>query len=296
MRVAESYCQNPLYGTSKHLIQKTESMSKPMLCPLDVKQGGRRIQGLRKKRANNMPLVTIVTVVYNGEAFLESTIKSVIDQSYSNIEYIIIDGGSTDSTLDILKKYENTIDYWVSAKDEGIYDAMNKGIDLATGEWICFMNGGDEFHHKTVLSEIFFQKDYIDVDIIVGNHEVIYPSGRTRLAKAGKLENIWKGSQFCHQATFVKADFHKSHKFNLKNRIVADFEFFYKAYKANAKFQFLNVTVVTFQAGGLSDVNRIEAILGWWLTVDKSPNLNIFYCYLILKEVIKCKVKSVVFK
>ena len=90
-----------------------------------------------------LPLISIVTVVYNGKAHLEETIKSVISQSYPNIEYIIIDGGSDDGTLDIIRKYEDRIDYWVSERDEGIYDAMNKGMRQAHGKWVNFMNAGD---------------------------------------------------------------------------------------------------------------------------------------------------------
>ena len=89
--------------------------------------------------------VTVVTVTYNAQDYLEKTIQSIISQSYSDIEYIIIDGGSTDGTLDIIKKYEKNITYWVSESDNGIYDAMNKGIKKASGEWINFMNAGDGF-------------------------------------------------------------------------------------------------------------------------------------------------------
>jgi len=102
-----------------------------------------------------LPLITVITVVLNGEKALEETIKSVISQTYPNVEYIIIDGGSTDGTLDIIKKYEDYIDYWVSEPDKGIYDAMNKGVDLTTGQWINFINAGDRFYDEDLIEEIF---------------------------------------------------------------------------------------------------------------------------------------------
>jgi hypothetical protein len=240
------------------------------------------------------PLITIVTVVFNGEQFLEETILSVINQTYDNVEYIIIDGGSTDGTLDIIKKYEHAIDYWVSENDKGIYDAMNKGIDLATGEWINFMNGGDSFYDDGVLAKVFVSKCYSDFDIVYGHHQVIYPSGRKRFAKAGLVKNLWKGSQFCHQASFVSTGYHKVNKFNLCTKIVADFEFFYNAWKHNAKFKGVDLTVARFEAGGVSDVCRIDSILGRWVVVDKSLINNMYYIYAICKELLKLQVKRIV--
>lgn len=105
--------------------------------------------------------ISIITISFNAIEGIERTICSVINQTYTNIEYIIIDGGSTDGTVDIIKKYENKITKWISEPDKGIYDAMNKGIKMASGEWINFMNAGDRFANKTVLAEIF-KTDYPD--------------------------------------------------------------------------------------------------------------------------------------
>lgn len=107
-------------------------------------EGGLRTKGYFKKSLPDMPLITVITVVFNGEKYLEETIKSVTNQTYDNVEYIIIDGGSTDETLDIIRQYAGQIDYWVSEKDQGIYDAMNKGIGLASGAFIHHLNIGDQ--------------------------------------------------------------------------------------------------------------------------------------------------------
>jgi glycosyltransferase involved in cell wall biosynthesis len=259
-----------------------------------IAQGGLRLQGCFKTHSEDKPLITVVTVVYNGAEYLEDTIKSVIDQTYDNIEYIIIDGASTDGTLDVIRKYEHAIDYWVSEPDKGIYDAMNKGIDLAAGDWINFMNGGDSFFSPEVLTGVFSNQIHQDIQILYGNHQVIYQGGRTRLVKGGQVKNLWKGSQFCHQATFVKCKYHKESKFNFCTKIVADFEFFYRARISNAQFKFIDIFVARFEAGGISDVNRIDSILGHWTIVKKTLKVNAFYLFLVAKEIVKAEVKRFV--
>ena len=102
--------------------------------------------------------VTIVTVTYNAKDLLEETIHSVLNQTYTNIEYIIIDGNSTDGTFEIIKKYEDKIDYWVSEPDDGIYYAMNKAIEKASGEWINFMNAGDTFTNFDTVEYVINNK------------------------------------------------------------------------------------------------------------------------------------------
>ena len=112
-------------------------------------EGGLRMQGYLKKAYEHKPLISIVTVVLNDAKHLEQAIKSVLGQTYDNIEYLIIDGGSTDGTLDIIRKHEKAIDYWVSEPDSGIYDAMNKGVSLATGDLIALLNSDDWYETKT---------------------------------------------------------------------------------------------------------------------------------------------------
>ena len=256
-------------------------------------EGGLRTKGYFKQSLEDKPLISIITVVFNGEKYLEETMQSVINQTYDNVEYIIIDGGSTDGTLDIIKKYEDQIDYWVSERDKGIYDAMNKGIDAATGEWINFMNAGDGFYADYVLSKIFSQNELKNIDIVYGNHNVVYPH-KTRIAKAGNIKDIWKGSQFCHQSAFVSATVHKKNKFNLCNRIGADFEFFYALYKKKKNFKYIDIIVANYSAGGLSDIKRVDSIVGCWNVVDKNNRVNLYYIWIILVEILKGWVKRVV--
>ncbi|MCY1133837.1 glycosyltransferase family 2 protein [Bacteroides fragilis] len=127
------------------------------------------------KKSN--PLVTIITVCYNAETTIEKTILNVINQTYADIEYIIIDGGSNDGTIEIINKYANKISYWMSEPDRGIYDAMNKGIKLAKGDWVSFMNSGDSFYSLDTVEDVvqFIREEY---DVIYGSVNVVCDSFR----------------------------------------------------------------------------------------------------------------------
>lgn len=255
-------------------------------------EGGLRLKGVFKTNYERKRLITIITVVYNGIDFLENTIKSVKEQSYDNVEYIIVDGGSTDGTVDLIRQYEHEIDYWVSEQDKGIYDAMNKGIELGRGNWINFMNAGDCFFDAGVLEHIFKNPHELeDIDVIFGDHEVIYPK-KVKTVKAGRVENLWKGSQFSHQSAFINLNHHKKNKFNMHMKISADFDFFYNTQMSGSKILYMPQVISKISSGGISDTKRIDSILEWWSIIEKTPMVNLRYSFLVFWEVIKGLIKA----
>ena len=194
--------------------------------------------------------VTVVTVSYNADKVIEPTIKSVVNQTYPNLEYVIIDGSSTDNTLNIIKKYSNKISAWYSEPDRGIYDGMNKGLDVATGDWIIFMNAGDRFLHKNVLKDFFEEKEWGDnTAVIYGNS---YKTNGILAKKEVVNSPFWKnksylhGSGICHQASFVKRSVAIQYPFNLKFKHAADMKMFNDIYYAGYKFEYLQETVCLF--------------------------------------------------
>ena len=202
--------------------------------------------------------ITVVTVVYNAVSILEDTIKSVLNQTYSNIEYIIIDGNSTDGTVDIIKKYQSEITYWLSEPDKGIYDAMNKAIDKAAGKWINFMNAGDLFYSPTALSEIFDNgQDY-------SSYEAIYGDAEYRLKNISYIKQAYDCDRdhfmpFSHQASFVRMDIAKRNKFNLDYKIAADTEFFLRLNREGAYLKHVSVVVCSYNAlEGMSMHNEVK--------------------------------------
>lgn len=217
-------------------------------------EGGLRTQGYYKKSYNDKPLISIITVVYNGEQFLEETIKSVLNQTYDNVEYIIIDGGSTDGTLEIIRKYENAIDYWISEKDDGIYDAWNKGIKVSHGEWIAFLGADDQYLLNAIENYIDFLKDYSNIDYISSLGEVINEYYQTIKI----IGQSWKWKEFKAQMKIVhvgslhhKNLFVKYGLYDYKYKVAGDYEFLLRA-RSNLRTLFYPHVTVKIMHGGVS--------------------------------------------
>jgi glycosyltransferase involved in cell wall biosynthesis len=201
--------------------------------------------------ANLGPFISVITVVFNGDKYLERTINSVTNQRYKNFEYIIIDGGSTDDTLNIIKKYEKNIKILVSEPDEGIYDAMNKGIALASGDIIGIINA-DDYYEPCAFGEVAsrFKRDVI----IYGDMVTHFDSGCTFTHKIPlpiSKENLQQSA--VHPTVFVAADLYKKYGvFNTKYRIASDYDLLIRMFRANAIFIKIDGVLTNFQEGGVS--------------------------------------------
>lgn len=210
----------------------------------------------------NTPLVTVITVVFNGERHLEKTIQSVINQSYSNIEYIVIDGGSSDRTINIIKKYEDAISFWKSEQDAGIYDAMNKGLSLANGDWLNFMNAGDQFAcHESVAN--FMERSSAEKSLVFSDILLVDNDGSERKIIQNGFKKYFFYRNICHQSVFYN---HKKLKklmyYNLKYKIAADFDLLMRIYTTDiVNFSVKNNSFdVKYLDGGLSSLSCLERV------------------------------------
>jgi glycosyltransferase involved in cell wall biosynthesis len=208
--------------------------------------------------------LSIITINFNSAEGLQKTIESVISQVFSDFEYIIIDGGSTDSSVNVIKQYENRITYWISEPDKGVYNAMNKGILQAKGEYCLFLNSGDTLYSKTILNEIF-NMNYAE-DIITGNFLKQYPKKEIvdkghayHRAKEGKNLSLFDFfvSNIPHQATFIKRKlFDRYGLYDENYKIVSDWLFFLKTIVfESVEVKYIDTTIARFDMEGISNAN-----------------------------------------
>lgn len=209
------------------------------------------------------PKFSIITVTYNAGKVLEDTILSVISQTYQNVEYIIVDGNSKDNTLDIINKYRSQISQITSEPDQGLYDAMNKGIQLANGDYLCFLNAGDKLHDNETLKKIVFTlKRDILPDVIYGETAIVDKEGQflhmRRLSTPEQLN--WKsfkqGMLVCHQAFLARRELAIDHLYDLKYRFSADFDWCIRIMKKAKYLHNTQLTLIDYMREGITTQNH----------------------------------------
>ena len=255
-------------------------------------EGGLRTKGYFKKSYEDKPLISIITVVYNGEKYLEETIQSVINQTYDNVEYIIIDGGSTDGTLDIIKKYEDRIDYWVSERDKGIYDAMNKGIDVASGDWLVFINSSDTLHRDSCdLILEYLENSLCECDLIAFGYSIVNIKDKLKSKNfIPSLNKKWKMPS-SHNSIIYRLNTLKDNKFNLKYKYASDFHQLNKI-NNTGKICKCNYILTNSRDDGFIAHNKTKSFLEYFWICWKYIN-KIYALYWLLRFVLECLISKI---
>lgn len=212
-------------------------------------------------QTTNMPVtspkVTVVTVCWNVVKALEMTMQSVFTQTYDNIEYIVIDGASTDGSLELIERHSDQIDYWVSEPDHGIYDAMNKAIAAATGEWIIFLNTGDTFADQDVVEKVF-SSDRESSDVVYGNCIKVI-DGKPVVLQPHPQRNSHR-MNFSHQCVFTRTEWLKREPFDTCYKMSADFKSFKLIGLQNGVFTYVPIAIACFDTHGVSNMRRADGL------------------------------------
>ena len=241
--------------------------------------------------------VSIIICVLNGEKYLKNTISSILNQSYANLELIIVDGGSLDKTIEIIHNFKSSKIKFITEKDKGISDAFNKGIKLATGDFINFQGDGDGFIHENVLTEIFQNKTLKKDQIICGNIKRIDKKGNilftTRLKENFRKTSLLFKMSLPHQGLFMpRSFFDKYGLFDLNTKFAMDYELLLRAYKSFPEVVIINSPIAYWRADGLGEGKTLK-VLEEYLRIKKKNKvensflLNVIYLFDVSKYVIK---------
>ena len=233
-------------------------------------EGGLRTRNITKKTLPGKPLVSIITVVFNGVKTLEETILSVVQQSYNNIEYIVIDGGSSDGTLDIIRKYDEKLDYWTSEPDAGLYDAMNKGILLSSGDYVGFLNADDFFADSQSVKWNIERLLTDNLDAVFAQLDIVHPQNIHRILRRYRVKRFDSfmlrfGVMPPHPTFYCRRSCYKKFgeaPYRTDLRIAADFELLVKLLLIQKiSWGYISKTTVRMRAGGISSGNIKSRLL-----------------------------------
>ena len=231
------------------------------------------------------PLISIITIVYNGEKHLMQTIESVKNQTYKNIEYIIVDGGSIDGTMNIVKDNQGYISKWISEPDNGLYDAMNKGVNIATGELIGMINSDDWYELDAVeiiVNEYLKNRDkkifHCDrYDINEGGSRKIY------VFNPSVFKFKYFSMTYSHPTMFIHRDVYKNHKYNGSLTSISDYQFVLEQYLKNkTQFHYIPMAISNYRLGGISGQLSLKTLLKENFVARKNAGMNYFECFFAL--------------
>lgn len=203
------------------------------------------------------PLISVITVVYNDVRNVLDTMESVFAQTYPAIDYIVIDGGSSDGTAEVVRRYEERLGHFVSEKDDGMYDALNKGIKAAHGEWVIVLNSGDRFCSPTTLEDVMKQGVHEDADVIYGNSMEVEGNGERYLEAGNNPDELAIHSIYRHGSSLVRTEVHREFLYDLSKRpkigYALDWDAIYRMYCAGKRFRKVDVAIETYQREGMSN-------------------------------------------
>lgn len=245
-----------------------------------------------------LPKISVVTINYNMAAELGQTIESVLEQSYPNMEYIIIDGGSTDASVDVIRRYADRVAYWISERDRGRYHAMNKGVQATTGEWVIFINSGDRFRDPDVVSDVFRSNPHEDADIVYGHVLRRYSrEGVEREIPAQPLSVLPLRMPCSHQSMFARRALLLERPLSLDLSIAADHDFMLRAKMAGGRFKKIDRTISVFSTGGVSDQQRLEALRQIRMVLGElnmmTPRLSITHAIMVVRALGGARLKRI---
>ena len=222
-------------------------------------EGGKRTRGVTTLGSAEHPLVSVITVVYNGAAHLAKTIRAVAEQTYPNVEHILVDGASTDGSVEIIRANDGTLGYWISEPDKGIYDAMNKGIGFVAdpASYIIFANSDDRLHSPTAIADAIAAgngEDLIHGCVVLGDGKISAVVGHAVTAVDLARQTIWHPSTFVRRAVFDRVG-----KFDTSYRIAADYDHIVRCFLMPVTTRFVDVIVSDMAMGGTSEANFMES-------------------------------------